>query len=227
MHNGQRVRLGSYYGWGCIPLFWKTRGVHEPQEERSFAAVLPLMPPGATMVELGSYWAFYSMWFAQKVPGAHNFLVEPDPRCLRLGQANFALNGLSGHFTRAFVGRRSSNIIETPTISVDALCAEHDLERIHLLHADIQGYEFEMLEGAVNTLAADRVDYLFLSTHSDSLHVTCRDFLSTRSRLKVFVNVPPSASYSVDGILVAARDGLPIPAIDIALRPQHPSASMA
>ena len=57
----------------------RNRGVHEPGEERMFAEVIRRMPPGALMIELGSYWAFYSTWFGKAVPSARIFCVEAYP----------------------------------------------------------------------------------------------------------------------------------------------------
>jgi hypothetical protein len=219
MHNGLRVRIGCYYGWGCVPFFWRTAGIHEPQEEIAFAAVLPLLPPGAVMLELGSYWGFYSMWFAQQVPSARNFLVEPNERGLEIGRQHFADNGLNGHFIRAFVGATpASGDGGVPTITVDAFRREHDIARLHVLHADIQGHELEMLRGARETLAEGAVDYLFLSTHGEALHAACRDHLRQCPHLRVILDVSPAQSYSDDGLLLAARVGLPIPEIRVALR---------
>jgi hypothetical protein len=39
------------------------KGYHEPQEELVFHKVMKRLPPNATMIELGGYWAFYSLWF--------------------------------------------------------------------------------------------------------------------------------------------------------------------
>ena len=179
------------------------------------------------MLELACYWAFYSMWFSQHVPGARNFLVEPDPICLKTGRANFALNGLTGHFTQAFIGRHSAPIgEEIPLLEVDSFCATHHLDRLHLLHADIQGFELEILEGARRTLAEDRVDVLFLSTHGEPLHRACREHLAANTTMRLIVDVTPAASYSADGLLVPARAGLVVPPITVALRSAPtPSAS--
>src|SRR5882757_2436953 len=64
MHNGLRITLGSYYDYGNTRLLEQNRGIHEPQEEYVFQEILKHMKPGAVMMELGSYWAFYSLWFA-------------------------------------------------------------------------------------------------------------------------------------------------------------------
>eukprot|EP00966_Prymnesium_polylepis_P296337 6845725-Prymnesium_polylepis.1 len=55
------------------------KGVHEPAEERLFAEVVGRMPHGAVMIELGSYWAFFSSWFGRAVPRARIFCVEGAP----------------------------------------------------------------------------------------------------------------------------------------------------
>src|SRR5690606_38671805 len=66
MHNGIRIVKGCYYRWRGTRMFEKTKGIHEPQEERVFAEVLPWVRPGGVMIELGAYWGFYSMWFARE-----------------------------------------------------------------------------------------------------------------------------------------------------------------
>ena len=98
MHNGLRIVEGSYYGALMTQLLERTTGVHEPQEERVFAEVLPYLPKKATMLELGAYWSFYSMWFHQAVQQPMCYMVEPEEKCLELGRSNFTLNKNAGHF---------------------------------------------------------------------------------------------------------------------------------
>ena len=66
MHNGLAVTAQGYYG-AFSDILTANRGVHEPAEERLFAAVLAQIDPSraALMVELGSYWAYYSTWFSK------------------------------------------------------------------------------------------------------------------------------------------------------------------
>src|SRR4051812_48708405 len=78
MHNGLKVKTGGYYGKGITKMLAKNQGVHEPQEERVFQEVLKRLPSQSTMVELGSYWAFYSMWFLKENIKGQTYLYEPD-----------------------------------------------------------------------------------------------------------------------------------------------------
>jgi len=64
------------------------------------------------MLEFGSYWAFYSMWFYREVPTARCFCIEPATHNIQMGKDNFALNFGSSpprvEFEQAFAGRRHS-----------------------------------------------------------------------------------------------------------------------
>jgi hypothetical protein len=183
--------------------------VHEPQEERVFAEVLPRLPAGAVMLELGAYWAFYSLWFQQAVRNGRNILVEPDGANLNAGRLNFALNNFTGEFFQGCVGERySSHPYDAPTVSVDWLAEKFSLERVHLLHSDIQGFELAMLRGADRMLRERRVDYIFISTHGEALHQQCRQELVARD-YHIFAEHTLAESYSVDGLLAARRRELP------------------
>ena len=72
MHNGIKVMLGGYHGEWMQNIISNLRGHHEPQEEIAFYEVLGFMPEGGVMIELGSFWAYYSMWFHAAVPNATN-----------------------------------------------------------------------------------------------------------------------------------------------------------
>jgi len=208
MHNGLRVALGTYYTSHMNQLLQHSRGVHEPQEERIFAEVLQQMPADATMLELGAYWSFYSMWFKQIVPGGRNILVEPDKANLTAGRLNFSLNKFDGEFFNAYLGERyRHNPYDAPTVSVDWLAEKFGLTHLNLLHSDIQGYELQMLKGAGKMLRERRVDYIFVSTHSEELHDNCRAFLEKHD-YPIIADHNLAESYSVDGLLVARRKEL-------------------
>ena len=46
------------------------------------------------------------------------------------------------------------------------------IKKLDILHTDIQGFEVEMLQGARDVLTRRRVQYLFVSTHSQEIHGT-------------------------------------------------------
>jgi hypothetical protein len=203
MHNGLRIHLGSYYGPEVAQQLFANRGVHEPQEEYVFQEVLKDIPPNATMIELGSFWSFYSMWFQSKIKGAINFMVEPDLFNLNCGRRNFNLNNMKGDFTLAFVGCK--NFIDKKnnrTIGIDDFCLEKNITSIDILHCDIQGFEFEMLRGAENMMIKDKIGYFFISTHSNEVHYQCLNHLINKNYLIVAV-ADLDQTYAEDGLIVA------------------------
>ena len=208
MHNGLKVSALGYYGSGVMNMLVENRGVHEPQEERAFAEVLRHIPAGGTMLELGAYWGFYSLWFAQVVERPRNFLLEPESENLTSAGQNFEFNGGTAVFDMAYVGAtdgRSDN--GTPIVTVDTYCARQGIERLSILHADIQGAELDMLRGARRMLSGGHVDYVFISTHSDDLHRDCADALKAYG-YTILASADIEETYSVDGLLVAKRASL-------------------
>ena len=164
LHNGLKVPISgphAYYGEFSSILFIN-RGVHEPLEEFAFQELIKHLPASPLMIELGAYWGHYSMWLKSARSNATVHLVEPELQNLNSGKKNFDLNGFSGKFTRAFVGKNQ--------FSVDKYFSERNIEKVDILHSDIQGYEVEMLEDCAESLAEKRIDYLFVSTHSQNLH---------------------------------------------------------
>ena len=207
MHNGVKVALHSYYDsqW-LTDVIYGLKGHHEPQEEKCFYELLKYMPENATMIELGSYWAYYSLWFGAAVKNAKNYLIEPDPRRLEIGRKNFALNQKTGSFHRGYLG----NVIDTDPdlngakrISIDDFLEEEKIEQVNVLHSDIQGAEHEMLKSAVKHL--DRIDYFVISTHNPQTdHFPCLEFLKQHNFI-ILAEHTSEESCSGDGLIVARR----------------------
>ena len=204
MHNGIKIHLGSYYGPEVAQVLKANRGVHEPQEERIFAEVLKAIPENANMIEMGSFWSFYSMWFNKEIVGARNFMIEPEQFNLKCGFRNFELNNMIGDFTQAFIGKESKDT-GTRTVCVDDFVNEKDISHIHLLHSDIQGFEYDMLLGAEKTINASKVDFIFISTHSNGVHQKCLKFLK-KKRFHIKADIDMENTYSEDGLIVAQRE---------------------
>lgn len=219
MHNGLVIAEDCYCGRWMTELIRLLGGHHEPQEERAFHEILPHVGRGGTMVELGSWWAYYSMWFGKGVPESQIVLVEPDPVCLETGQVNLALNGLCGTCVSASVGAMpklprpfhtdQAGEQMVPEVSVDSLVDQLGLARIDVLLSDIQGAELCMLEGARESIARGLVRFLFLATHHHSIsgdplmHQNC----VTRVRDlggHILLEHDIAESFTGDGLIVAS-----------------------
>jgi len=218
MHNGIKINFGSYYGIEMVRLLELNSGIHEPQEERVFAEVLKKIPQNATMIELGSYWSFYSMWFQKEVKGAKNYMIEADYFSYLSGIYNFRLNNMKGNFTNAFVNRTSSHSNSTKSVCIDDFVKSNNMGYIHLLHSDIQGFEYEMLLGAKKTFDDLKVGFVFISTHSNDLHNKCLDWIREYN-FNIIASANMDESYSWDGVLIAAAPSIrDIPVLEISKR---------
>ncbi len=218
MHNGVRVLADGYCGAWMTRLIELCRGHHEAQEERIFHEVVSRLPPGGTMLELGGWWAFYSIWFLHAAPGRRAVLLEPDPAHLAIGQANLALNGVEAAFEQGFAGgepgvirafaTEESGTLDLVCRDVAGLMADHGMERLTILHCDIQGGEFAVLEGAADLLRAGKVDWVFVSTHHHAISgdpLTHQRCLALLRGLVAVVEAEHDVqeSYSGDGLICA------------------------
>jgi hypothetical protein len=194
LHNGVKIEQGSYYGYAMLKMLVDNNGVHEPEEEKAFGEILPYIKDGSTMIELGAYWAHYSMWFNKEVKGAKNIMVEPTKSNLEFGKKNFELNGMQGTFYHKKIGAGANSV------TVDQLFELENIDRLAICHSDIQGFEFEMLKGAKKNL--DKIDYFFISTHGDPVHNKCYHFLKQNGFI-ILCSSNKKQTYSWDGLIVA------------------------
>lgn len=217
MHNGLKIKLGSYYDYGNSKLLELNKGVHEPQEEYVFQEVLKHIKAGGTMLELGAYWSFYSMWFKRVVANSKCYMVEPDLYKMNFGKLNFELNQMQGRFIQGFIGKNSHSQGLIPVLSVDQIMADNRIDRLSILHADIQGFEYEMLEGATTLLTKQQADYIFISTHSNQVHTACKNML-LQYGYHIFADANLDESYAWDGLLVARSENASEVPVKIILR---------
>lgn len=194
MHNGLLTREHGYDGH-FSDIFKINRGVHEPQEEYVFQEILPYVTDDGHMIECGSNWAFYSMWFCQGKPNRSVTLIDYSTPALQEGLNNFAYNKLPNKIT-SMVGQIGV------TFSIASLC-DNDIE---ILHMDIQGYELAALRSIEQALLIERIKYVFCGTHSQKLHTQCTEFLKGVG-YKIIASADfDNETYCYDGILVATRD---------------------
>jgi hypothetical protein len=136
------------------------------------------------------------MWLKKLRPQATTHMVEPNEDNIRVGKANFERNNFGGHFEQAFVGHGH--------FGVDAYMQRKCIDRLDILHSDIQSFEVEMLRDCAQTLSKHAIDYLFISTHTQELHAEVVQILKQHS-----YNVEVSSDFdfettSFDGFIFAS-----------------------
>jgi FkbM family methyltransferase len=227
MHNGIKIIQDCYYGNWITTLIKILKGHHEPQEEKIFHEVLKIIPDNSKMIELGSYWGYYSMWFNKIITNATNYLIEPDPKNLITGINNFKLNNLCGSFTHAMIGEKSIEGAEfidwdynkhlVKQINIDDFIEKNGIDFIYILHSDIQGAEIDMLKGCKKSIENKKIGYFFISTHRGT-HEPVLEILQNYN-LDIIVSHTREESFSADGLIVAKICEIPGPQnIDISKR---------
>jgi FkbM family methyltransferase len=232
MHNGLRVLYGAYHGDWMANVIHGLRGHHEPQEEKAFHEILRYCRPKTCILELGAFWAYYSMWYLKSVPFSAAFCVEPDANHIAVGQENMSLNKLQAAFVQACAGEEflpeksfsteSGEVVRIPQHTVPSAMAHFDLEEIEVLHADVQGAELGLLSSCTGLFEAGKIRFLVVSTHhvsisgSSSTHADCIATLRAHGA-RILCEHDIDESFSGDGLIVAAmrREDSVIPAIEI------------
>lgn len=225
MHNGLIVKENGYQGEWEARIIESLKGHHEPQEEKVFHEVLQRIGKGGLMMELGSWWSFYSMWFIRAVKDGKAVCCEPDPANLKLGNENAKLNDIKIDDQITFYHSAAGvpdgdiidfqcedeSIIKIPVRTVDSIVAERKIKKIDLLHMDIQGFEMHALQGALETIKAKKLRFLFVSTHHFAIsgdpimHQRCLDFIKSNGG-HIIARHTILESCSGDGLIVASFD---------------------
>lgn len=226
MHNGVLVEEGGYFGPWMDEIIRCLRGHHEPQEELVVACILERLSrdgiASPSAIELGSYWAFYSLWFLDEFPGGTVVAMEPDADNLELGRRNFALNGRSGHFVHGVIGPEPGATMtftseltdvpfEVPQHDLASLMAAGHLDHVDIVMCDIQGAETLFFEQAAELLARGAVRFAVVSTHHHSISgsaVTHQVLLARLRELGAHVVAEHSVgeSFSGDGLIAVSFD---------------------
>jgi FkbM family methyltransferase len=225
MHNGILVHEGCYAGAWMTEVIRRLEGCHEPQEELAFHTILGRLASDTsapTMVELGSFWAYYSLWAKHEIPATRLILVEPDLGNLDVGRRNLALNGMeAASVIHAAVGDKQDTVKltwdsdgqthATPQVTVDGLMQDLGVDKIDLLLCDVQGAEVAMLHGASRALNEQRVRFLVVSTHHHRIsgdpltHQRCVEILR-EAGAHFIAEHTVSESCSGDGLIAASMN---------------------
>lgn len=150
------------------------------------------------MIEIGCWWAFWSLCFRKKYPEGKNILIELGKRHISIGINNFRLNNFSEtHYWGGFFLDNSntySNVksnydfeklpneyfddsligkMTGPEIHFIDVYSIEKLDKIDLLHMDIQGSEYPLLKDLFENysyILKEKIDNIVVATHSNEIH---------------------------------------------------------
>ncbi len=71
-------------------------------------------------------------------------------------------DALSSLLKRSFTSSKIKEVYKVPVISLDAYCGSNNIEKIHFLKTDTEGYELNVLKGAKNLLRENKVQFIHI-----------------------------------------------------------------
>jgi FkbM family methyltransferase len=242
MHNGVRVVAGGYYGEWMTNIIMQLQGHHEPQEEVVFHEILKHVSPRATMLELGGFWSYYSLWFKSQYSDLRkSYVVEPDPRHIEIGRANAALNGRDITFVQGCMGSEAiaavpfktetSGELRIPQFSVPGFLNDYDIKRLDLLHCDTQGAETGIVRSCEKLFRDRMIQFGIFSTHSHHIssdpltHQRCLAMLQDFGG-RILTEHDVHESFSGDGLIAAYFGEPPLDWIEPAISRNRYSTSL-
>lgn len=151
---------------------------YEPAE---LSLILPLIPAGGTVLDIGGNFGWYSLQIARTIPGVRIFAFEPIPqtydyfcRNLRLNSVtnvealNMGLSNKPGelvfYFCKDSSGSASSANIGDRADATKITCRVETLDhfvsqrklKVDFVKCDVEGAELLVFQGALETLAAQK-----------------------------------------------------------------------
>lgn len=162
------------HNWNDWEVYFKTHGRETDQ-------VFALCKPGDVVLDVGSNIGFYLLNFSMRVmPGGHVFGFEPHPITYQKLLTNLSANvnknitishvalGDTTGFVEPYVVRESNlgmnrvkvtseqNANRVPLTTLDLFVTEKGLSKVDLIKIDVEGFEENVLRGALQTIRTYR-----------------------------------------------------------------------
>ena len=180
MHNGLRVIAGGYHGGWMSEIIARLQGHHEPQEEVMFHEILRHVGPSATMLELGGFWSYYSLWFLKGFgarraivlrAGSVSYCGWADQCCAQQRHEHriYSRQRRGGERRPAPVSDRDFRVVQIPEFSVSDILASRKIEALDILHCDTQGAETAVIASCEPLLKSRKIMFGVFSTHAHQI----------------------------------------------------------
>ena len=170
--------IGNRYGvkvldsGGCYPGGQGISAHYDDEKSRLDDVLDNIEGPAPVMVEIGSYWALWSLLFRNKFPDGINILVEMFAEKLQVGIDNFCLNGFTDNVYAYHGGvslSESGSIHDAgtmgPEVTLGQLMEAANVSKLDFVHCDIQGSELEFLKAHTDIFEQKRILHIVVGTH--------------------------------------------------------------
>jgi FkbM family methyltransferase len=221
-------------GTDCILISPRFRGVTESYEPEVWNCLMAEVQPGDVVADVGAFIGLYTIALARRVGSSGKVVAfEPDPVNFAALKAHVELNNVSDRveliqaavgaqdgFVPFQIGRASeSHISHVPgndtqmvrCVRLDTIFSDSKLDIIKI---DVEGYEKEVLKGAVNLIQDNRYSprAIYLEVHPyawpaiGTSSKSLLDFFSKWSYQVVTLNGKPIGQIHSWGEIVARRN---------------------
>ena len=134
-----------------------------------------------SMIELGSNNCFYTMLFSKILENKSiNYCIEPYEKYRKIGIEHLTLNNITAILLDAMIKTEHvwCNIkFSCPRLTLDNIIKNSFID---VLHMDIDFAEYEALLSGSNVLSNKQIDTIFILTHSDELHINCKQYMESK-----------------------------------------------
>lgn len=140
-----------------------------------YEAAADLIPPPATILDLGANTGLAARWFLSRWPDARVAAVEPEPGNVEVLKANLRgtssqvlavaaggweretpLSTRDGEYAYTIVGPPGETPIQVPVLTMATILAKTEMKEIGLLKADIEGAEAELFSDCSGWISSVR-----------------------------------------------------------------------
>ncbi len=211
---------------------YAVHNLHEPEEEVLFLEVIKSLAGGkGVYLNIGAAIGYYVMLAKQIAPEITVHAFEPLKLHREYLRDNLKLNGIAlneVHLHKQAVSSKNGkssffqhdfgsclveelhlkfrDLPDDRKVVVESVTLDEFINTIHtavdLVQMDVQGFEYDVLAGAMESMRNHRVQCWMVGTHSPKIHEACKQLL-VKHRYRISLD-QYDTKHQPDGILMAA-----------------------